>query len=308
MMLFRKWRYFSQRLILYLAIAALLASISTILHRVDYDNNTSDFYTRFCAMGGFLEQVTSWIFLNANSTITVHLFLKVTTKLRTKRFELLYVFFIFVFPLTFNWIPFIHSAYGRSGAWCWIRSDDPATCEKFALGQYMIFFLWYIPLYTTLLTLIGLYIVILFRLHRASKEWSGNQSEEAEEIWRRSKRDILPLMAYPAIFFTLSFPPLINRIHGWANPGSPELVLWYISSVSFPLQGGLIAVAYGLDPGTRKRLRWNHVKAALLEYIGKKERTVSAMEYPAEHVTGGSLEYRQYIEEEKSPRHNQRTP
>lgn len=83
MVLLQKWKFFSQRLILYLAIATIFTSIATILHRVDFENQTSDFYTRFCILGGFLEQVTSWIFLNANSAITIYLFMNVVVKIKT---------------------------------------------------------------------------------------------------------------------------------------------------------------------------------------------------------------------------------
>lgn len=288
-MLLEKWRYFSQRLILYLAIAAILTSVSTILHRVDYDNQTSSFYRRFCAMGGFLEQITSWIFLNANSAITVYLFANVVAKVNTERLEPLYLAFIFFFPFTFNWIPFIKSSYGRSGAWCWIRSDDTDTCESYAFGQYLIFVLWYVPLYITLFILISLYLVILVRLHRASKEWTRNPTKEARKLQKKSQHDVLPLMAYPLIYFGLSVPPLVNRIYTLVNPGSPELILWYISALSFPLEGGLIAVAYTLDPGTRKRLTWKHIRAALGRCVSRRGRKDGIMEYPIEHVPDESI-------------------
>lgn len=289
MVLLKKWRYFSQRLILYLAVAALFTSISTILHRVDYRNQTSDLYTQFCIFGGFLEQVTSWIFLNANSTITFYLFANVVAKKNTEKFETAYFIFIFLFPFTFNWIPFVQSSYGRSGAWCWIRTDDTATCDNHVFGQYLVFLLWYIPLYVTLAILISLYVAILFRLHRASKEWTANPTAEARELRKKAHHDVLPLMAYPAIYFVLSFPPLLNRIQGLANPDNPSLALWYVSAISFPLQGGLIAVAYSLDPGTRKRLRWSKLKPTLRGFI-RRERLVEPKEYAVEHMEDENMQ------------------
>ena len=44
--LLKKWRSFSQRLIVYLTLSALLVELGIILHRVDYRNETSDFYRR----------------------------------------------------------------------------------------------------------------------------------------------------------------------------------------------------------------------------------------------------------------------
>lgn len=99
-------------------------------------------------------------------------------------------------------------------------------------------------------------------------------------------------MAYPVIFFLLSIPPLINRIQSLANPRNPELALWYIAAMSFPLSGGLIAVVYVLQPDTRKRLRWKYLRAGLMECIGKKGQEESAKEYPIEYVLCESIENR----------------
>ena len=293
MVLFQKWRYFSQRLVLYLAIAALLTAIATVLHRVDYHNQTSDFYLGFCMFGGFLEQITSWMFLNAIISITLYLFASTVLKRDTARLELGYVLFIFVFPLLFNWIPFLHGAYGRSGAWCWIRSQDRVTCESFAFGQWLIFVLWFVPLYVILIILVVLYVIILLSLHRESLRWSGNaaSTEEAKELEKKIKRDLLPLMAYPLIYFLLSIPPFINRVQGLAAPDRPVLALWYLSALSFPLQGGLMALAYSLDPDTRRKLNCREMQIALQQYTSSGDET-QVEEYPVEYVRDGSIHLR----------------
>ena len=74
--LFKKWKFFSQRLILYLAIAASMVSVATIIQRVDYDNQIGSFYSNFCAFSGFYSHISSWIFLNA--IIAIMIFLKQT--------------------------------------------------------------------------------------------------------------------------------------------------------------------------------------------------------------------------------------
>ena len=292
MVFLRKWPFFSQRLILYLAIATILTSMSTILHRVDYNNEKSDFYVIFCQIGGFLEQVTSWIFLNANSCITFYLFANVVLRVKTERFEVIYGLYIFVFPFLFNWIPFIYSAFGRSGAWCWIRSRDSPTCDDFAFGKILIFALWFIPLYLTLFTLLVAYAIIIYKLHQISKEWTGKTTNSNEEFQKMVRKDVLPLMAYPLIYLVLCIFPTANRIQGLASPESPSLVLWYLSALSFPFQGGIIAVAYTFDPGTRRRLMWSHVRAVL---GGLMEKSRTPHEYPVEYVTDASFSsvYRQ---------------
>ena len=290
LVLYKRWKYFAQRLVLYLSIAALLTGISTVLHRVDYSNEMSDFYLRFCTFGGFLEQITSWMILNAIVAITMYLFMSVIMKRNTEKLEVLYVSFIFLFPFLFNWIPFIHSSYGRSGAWCWIRSSDRLTCEDHVFGKVLIFVLWFVPLYVILISVVILYLIILVKLHRDNKKWSDKQTNE-QTNFNKTQRQLIPLMAYPFIYIILSIPPLINRIQGLVNPDNPNLVLWYFSAISFPLQGGLIAIAYSLDPATRKKLTRQKFKDAFKSYTRKK--TV-IREYPAESTMDKSYHSSQY--------------
>ena len=102
--------------------------------------------------------------LNAVASITVYIFVGAVFSKQTDRFEVLYLFFIFVFPLLINWIPFIDAAYGKAGVWCWIRSEDN-SCATFLFGQILEFILWYIPLYLILTILLLLYVIILVKIH-----------------------------------------------------------------------------------------------------------------------------------------------
>ena len=282
--LFKKWRFFAQRLVLYLAISVLLESISTIIHRVDYNNETSDFYVRFCQFSAFVEHNTSWMELMAVVSITLYIFVCAVFSKRTDRLELVYLFFIFVFPILFNWIPFTVNGYGRAGAWCWIRNENIFTCEEFVAGQVLQFVLWYVPLYVILIILIGLYVTILIKIHWYDRrKWTGSSyNDDDKHLHTQMSKEIRSLLWYPFIYFMINLIPLINRIHGLAKPNNPSLTLWILAALLFPIQGGFIALAFTLDPDTRKRLKWMHIKAAAKELCRKSGKTVS--EYPAEHM------------------------
>ena len=284
--LFKKWKFFAQRLVLYLAISVILESIATIIHRVDYENQTSAFYVTFCKFAGFMEQNTSWMQLMAVVSITVYVFAYAMFRKRTDRLvhELVFLFFIFVFPLLFNWIPFTRDDYGRAGAWCWIRSENIYTCEESLSGQILQFVLWYIPLYIIIIVLICLYVAILVKMQWYDKrKWRGSYVREDEYSQSQSSKEIKSLLSYPIIYFVFSLIPLINRIYSLKEP-NPNLVLWILSSILFPLQGGIIALAYTLDPGTRKRLKPVLLKSAAEELCQKNSKEV-VREYPAEHIT-----------------------
>ena len=281
--LFKKWKFFSQRLVLYLAISVILESIATIIHRVDYNNQTSAFYIHFCQFSAFVEQNTSWMELMAVVSITLYIFVCAVFRKRTDRLELVYLFFTFVFPILFNWIPFTVDAYGRAGAWCWIRNVDIHTCERIVGGQVLQFVLWYVPLYVILIILIFLYVAIFVKIHCYDpRQWKGNYKPDGEVYQRQMSKEIRSLLWYPFIYFMINLIPLINRIHGLTHPSNPSIALWIIHSLLFPIQGGFIALAFTLDPDTRKRLTPMHFRAAIKELCQKGGERVT--EYPLEHV------------------------
>ena len=278
--LFKKWRFFTQRLILYLAIVAALKSSATILQRVDYRNESAQFYRGFCIFGGFYSQVTTWMILNVIVTITVSLLVTAFRNKPPEKYEPFFLVFIFLVPITFNWIPFIHLSYGRAGPWCWIRSEDPVSCEKFRFGQLLQFTLLYIPVYVILLILMVLYGIVLVRVHRNQKKWTGRFNPAAETLRKITARQILPLILFPFVFIVLYFPLLVNRIHGFIDPENPLPALWIVGAILFPLEGGGVAIIFALDPKTRRRLRVASIKAAFSDFM--KNKVVK--EYPVQNV------------------------
>ena len=284
--LFKKWKFFTQRLVLYLAISVAFQSIATMIIVIDYNNETSDFYLHFCQFSGFVFQNASWMVLNAVASIMVYVFVCAVFSKQTDRFEVLYLFFIFVFPLLINWIPFIDAAYGKAGVWCWIRSED-ISCNRFLFGLILEFILWYIPLYLILTILLILYVIILVKIHCFDRHrWTGNykhSTDEQHQIKMRS-REIRSLLRYPLIYFLINLFPLSIRVYGAFEDDTQKLLpVWILAAIFFPIQGGFIALAFTLDPDTRKRLRWIQLKAAAKELCQRNEKDFIS-EYPIEHV------------------------
>ena len=283
--LFKKWQFFTQRLVLYLAISVAFQSIAAMIIKVDYNNETSEFYLRFCQFSGFVLQNASWMVLNAVASITVYVFVGAVFSKQTDRFEAVYLFFIFVFPLLLNWIPFIDTAYGNAGVWCWIRSEDN-FCNRFLFGQILQFILWYIPLYLILTVLLFLYVVILVKIHCYDRHrWTGNYKlvDEQHQI-KMMSREIRSLLRYPLIYFLINLFPLALRIYRVVeNDISKVLPLWILTAIFYPIQGGFMALAFTLDPDTRKRLRWVQIKSAAKELCQRNDKDFIS-EYPAEHI------------------------
>lgn len=286
--LYKKYLIFTQRLILYLAIAATLASLSTTLHIAERDGPEW-----LCIAGGYLDQTTSWSVLIAVTCITINLTLVVLFHKNTKKLEKPFLFFIFIFPFAISWIPFIKDAYGESGAWCWIRFEDD-DCDTFRFGVILQLVLWYIPLYILFAILTVVYVIILVKLKRDRHKWTGKYDPTAEEMKRMMQKEIRPLLWFPLIYLLLYLIPLVNRIEGAA--GDPVLTLWILTAILFPLQGGFVTLVFTLDPETFKRLRWSEFRAAVIRLCKK-----DVQEYPMTVVQSDSVTQKsRYPNESKS--------
>ena len=264
--LFKKYYFFTQRLILYLSLAALFNSVAIALRlqRLAFFLNTEDnnpHLEGLCVFTAFLDQTTAWSEVIAISCITFNLLLKAVFHKQTEKLEIVYFILIFIFPITFNWIPFIDSAYGRAGAWCWIRSQND-DCSDNELGYNSRFILWYIPAYVILLILVCTYVFILYKVKRQRNYWAGRYDPETERRKELQLKEVQPLLWYPLIFLVLNIFPLINRLYDASN-APPHPSLWYLQAIFSPLQGGFIAVVYTLDKETRQRLSCAQLRGAL---------------------------------------------
>lgn len=275
----KKWKFFSQRLILYLTITAMLISLANIVNRVDFSENPTEAVTGVCIFGGFLTQVTAWMTLCSNASITVYLFLCTMFQISTEKYEVLYVLFIFGFPFLFNWIPFIRESYGQAGVWCWIRSFDTANCKVLVFGKWLQFGLLYIPAYLILAILIIFYILIIAKVYQQRKLLTGSNNPQAKKVLRKAVNEVLSLLAYPLIYFVLALPLLVNRIYSSANPEEPSLVLWYLAALMFPLQGVCTGLIFTLSTVICRRTTWAELRSRT-ELKSRPDSRHKVSEYP----------------------------
>jgi len=234
--LFKWWSFFSQRLVIYLLLANTCTGVSTVLLRIDYNNEMDPPYNDFCQFSGFLSQVTGWMVLNTYICIMASLLLKVNFNINFERLDIAAVLLIFVSPLVVSWIPFAPNVYGKAGAWCWIMSvDRNQQCDPNVTGQIMQIVLWYLPLYLVLVILIIIYSIVLAKVCRNKKKWRIDQSDKSER--QNALKYSLGLMAFPLIYFLTNIFPLINRLQGLFRPNNPSPTLWFISGIFYPQQG-----------------------------------------------------------------------
>ena len=281
--IYKKWQFFTQRLIIYLITSTMLISLTRSLARVSYDGTFTDTHKGFCRFIAYASQNTVWMPFCAILSITIYLFLAIVCNRRTDKYEVAYILFIFAFPWTFNWIPLIDNTYGRAGAWCWIRSVDIDTCETLQFGRSLQIALYYVPLFVSLLIQIILYLIILCKLYRNKRRWKGTNANTVEDAATNkiARTEAISLFIYPLVYILASIIPVANRIRGWAQPGQPpSLLLWYLTAIVFPLRGIIFILAFTLDRDTRRRLTCRHLKSAIKDYSTKvvSEYEVSQMD------------------------------
>ena len=275
----KRYIFFVQRLILYLCLASLLNSIAIAFRYQeagDLQSHTepdSGPLHTLCVATAFIEQVAACSTSIAFCCVTFNLLLTTVFKKDTEKFELLYVGLIFIFPFTFNWIPFLDNAYGDAGAWCWIRSTDD-DCNPILLGVYLRYILWYAPGTILLLVVILTYIFILVWVTRQRNRWVGKYDPITERDKENMQKEAWPLMFYPFGFVLLNIVSGINSIHDTVVKDHPVYALWMLHAILSPLQGGYIAFIYILGKDTRKSLSCRRIRAALCH----KDVTIS--EYP----------------------------
>lgn len=281
----KKYLFFIQRLILYLSVTVLINTSSVVmrLQRVaTLGGHSDDHLYPLCVFTSFVDQTTSWSELIASCCITCSLLLNVLLLRSVEKLEKLYVFLIFVFPLFFNWVPFIKMSYGEAGAWCWIREEDE-NCNKFLFGSYLRFLLWYIPLYIILFILLTTYVFIVCRIQRLHKQWDGKFDPESKEKIAKMNKEFRPLVWYPLIYLILNIFSLTNRIHD-AAASQPSLSLWVLHSFFSPLRGGFIALAYALDGQTLRR-----IGCSTICVMFRPGTAIGVSEYPATRAHSDSF-------------------
>ena len=265
--LLKKHYFFIQRLVLYHCLAALLRSFSTILrlHRLGY-NSEGEALDVVCTISGFTGQLTLWILIMDYSVITFTLLMTVVFHKNVARLEGLFVVLIFIFPLTFNWIPFINNTYGRAGLWCWIRTVNYDDCSKHRFGVILRDVLWNVPFLIVLLVMIPMFLITIIYVarQRCCKRGKDTHNPEMERMRKHLNEQVFPLLFFPFGVIFLNLFPTINVIYGYINANNPSYAIWMLHAICSPLQGGYIALVYVLDRDTLRQLTYSKIKATLV--------------------------------------------
>lgn len=254
-LLFQKYRSTTQRVILYLTITVMLISIVFILQGVRSRIESVSTRDDYCVTVAFIDQVVSWMELIAIACLTFDLFVKaVFLHFHTERFEIVYLLLIFIFPFSFNWIPFIHHTFGLGGTYCWIIQYNNRNCSDFNnFGLALRFGLLWIPFYLVMTIVVIAYVISLIKARRRIRQYS-NLSQSEHTMKELLHSEIRQYQFYPFILSIVFSVALAARIVEATNHHNNLFWLRVLQIIVLAIQGPLITIVFTLDYDTRKQM------------------------------------------------------
>ena len=256
--LFRKYKYFVQRLIVSLSVSAALQGFSFIL---------GDLYSHdaMCEFQAFIMQYFGWATLLWVLAITVNIILALQS-VSGYRYEKWFHLLCWLVPFFWALLPFINDSYGPAGVWCWIKRD--ATALRFGT--------WFVPTFAIILFLAGAYFYIIVIVLHQRGSWSGRYNAETEHDNAMLAREVKPLAAFPLIYLVLSLPPLIYRIDDAVHPHLlPNYSILVVSVIFAPSVGALNAIAFAFYSDVQAQLTWPQVKSAFLSHFSSSSTRIT---------------------------------
>ena len=226
------------RLALYQVLAALLLATVNVFQIIfiNYNKNLT-VYRGLCTFDGWLTVYSLWVELLFAMWVTFHLFCFAVLHKNLKKLEVLYVVTSLLVPAVIASVPLMTHIYGLSPlAACYIYgtngSQNTALIERFAL--------WDGPAMALLLAASIAMVAILIKLtYRVFCNWRFEYESisDGDQFWKALKQ-LLPLAAFPILFFLFIIPNFIFHLYLLFNSPSEAIYilnllftsLWTMSS------------------------------------------------------------------------------
>ena len=252
----KKYKSTTQRLILWLSVSGLLRSLALLLKDI-HERNMS-----YCRFKGFIHNYFSWAILLWVSMITVNCLLIVKRKPYQKYYKWYHVL-VWIGAMVWTIIPFFKDSYGQAGIWCWIKRD---TGVRFGL--------WYGPLFVLCFCMFSINVYIIWLLMKFHKQ-VNNRSVEGKMSQTNMRKELKSLLVYPFIYIFVSIPIFIYRLDDAAHPHiSPNYGLTVASVLLTPSLGAVYAVAFVLINANLKEISIPLIKEGLSDIFSKIPRPV----------------------------------
>ena len=204
MIIYKKYVFTIQRVILYLTVSTILNSITHIFE-------SATLYSEgYCTVITFFNLYSAYCVLFSINCFLVDMIYRVKYFRETGAIEWLYIPAIFLTPLLVIWIPFLTGSFGRVNGICVIVTTNSDTCEQDTKGLIMYLVFWWIPLYLTFIVGGLAYVYILWKLWRSKKRYTAVLELDRELMYQKTVSEIYYLKWYPLIYGILNIVPVIS--------------------------------------------------------------------------------------------------
>ena len=277
------YRRFPHRLGMYIVCSSMLSSIVRILQLASLADLDA------CKVIGAFRQYCSSLDLLFTVWFTFHFFFLAVLQRNFEQLECFACLFSILFPLIIVWIPYVFDAYGFSLGWCGITSSKCHTVPTLILQVS----LWYGPLIILQnLNAIAIIITIVVLAYRSCFLNKTGENEPLNSISQRNAlsnkkalKELLPLLAYPVIFYILTVFPIVDRIYHFIYE-EINFYLVLIHAVTTGLWGLNCCIAQLIHILLNKRI-WRVRKSSI--YLPEAEQTLCA---PAHGESNDFISYR----------------
>ena len=207
------------RLALYQVLSSLLLATVTALQVIFINYNESQtVYLRVCTAVAWFMVYSQWMKLLFTMWVTFHLFCFAVLHKNLKKLEVLYVVTSLLVPAVIAAVPLITRTYGLSpdGAICNIYANSSvAFIERLALWDGPAMMILLAASTAMLIMMIKLARKVCCRLNSHEPIINGDQ-------FTKALIQLLPLAAFPLLFFIFFIPVLIFHIYVAANNRATE--------------------------------------------------------------------------------------
>ena len=295
MILFKKYLFAVQRLIMYLDISILLNVINQLLQRAAYKSIYNN--EEYCIGLALFSQYSAYCILLSVTCALFELLLRIVFKKEGGYLEIVYLLVIFVFPFGVSWIPYFFDAYGAVNTFCTVVVSQ--ACESFKTALILEAVLWWTPLYLTIMFALVSYPLFYCIIRGDRKRYSGIIEVDRTLVSERALEEVGYFKWLPLLFIVLDLIPIATMVHDFIRPHRPIVVLWILTAIVKGCQGGIVAVFISLDPKTFKRLTPRQLRSAfrtnvlpntdIKDYPAKKEKHSDSFEGSSKYLTRNSI-------------------
>ena len=196
------------RLALYQVLASLALAMVGALQAifVNYSKNPH-IYDPICTVMGYLNLFTEWTKLLFVMWVTFHLFCFAVLQNNLKKLEVLYIVSSILIPALIAVVPLITKSYGPGpyGTVCYINLNS-------SIGRLEKFVLWDGPAIFILLgASAAMMVMVIILTRRACRRLTYEPIIEGGQ-YRKALQQLLPLAAFPFLFFIFELPVLAFHI------------------------------------------------------------------------------------------------